>query len=95
MGYVGYDLQQLGVSVNPAAVFRRTSPFPTETGEPRLTLADRIDAFKRDGVSPVIAEVVFIGSGVAFLDEVSGDWHVPAGQARRLVEVRLVVRYAD
>jgi hypothetical protein len=46
-------------------------------------------------VSPVIAEVVFIGSGVAFLDKVSGDWHVPAGQARRLVEVRLIVRYAD
>jgi hypothetical protein len=60
MGYVGYDLQHLRVSVNPPAVFRRTSPFPTETGEPPLTLADRIDTFKRDGVSPVIAEVVFI-----------------------------------
>src|SRR5690606_16184390 len=95
MGCVGYDLQHLSVSVDPAAVFRRTPPFPTETGEPRLTLADRIDAFKHDSVSPVIAEVVFIGSGVAFLDEVSGDRHIPAGQALRLVEVRLVFRYAD
>jgi hypothetical protein len=95
MGYVGYNLQHLRVSVNPPAVFRRTSPFPSETGEPRLTFADRIDAFKRDGVSPGIAEIVFIGSGIAFLDEVSGDGDLPAGQARRLVEVRLVVRYAD
>ena len=95
MGYVGYDLQHLSIPVNPSAVFRRTSPFPTETGERPLTFADGIDAFKHDGMSPVIAEVVFIGSGVTFLDEISDDWHVPSGQARRLIEVRLVIRYAD
>jgi hypothetical protein len=68
MGHVGYDLQHLRVSANPLAVFRRTSPFPTETGEPPFTFTDRIDAFEHDGMSAVIAEVVFIGSGVAFLD---------------------------
>jgi hypothetical protein len=58
--YVAYDLQQLRVSVNTPAVLRRTSPFPTETGEPPLAFADLLDALKRDGVSPVVAEVVFI-----------------------------------
>jgi hypothetical protein len=60
--------------VDTPAVLRRTSPFPTKTGERQLTFADRIDAFKRNDVPPVVAEVAFIGNGVAFLmREISGD----------------------
>jgi hypothetical protein len=73
MCYVGYYLQHLRVSVYSSAVFRRTSPFPAETGERPLTVADRINALKRDSVSSVVAEVAFVGGGVAFIDEVSGD----------------------
>jgi hypothetical protein len=73
MCYVGYYLQHLRVSVYSSAVFQRTSSFPAETGERSVTLADWIDPLKHDGVSPIIAEVVFVGGGVAFVDEVSGD----------------------
>ena len=75
VGYVGYDLQQLCVTVNTPAVLRGASPFAVKTDEPPLTLADRVDAFKRNGMTPIVAEVVFIRGG--------GSLELPRPVARR------------
>ncbi len=61
MGRVCEDLEQLLITPGTAAILRRTRALACDAGRVGRSLSGRKGLFDRDGVLPVVAEVLGVG----------------------------------
>jgi hypothetical protein len=91
---VGHRLQELGVARRPADVLRRTPALTARAARVALTWFRRPARLQRDGVDPVVPEVIDVQAPGRRGAEPVPQRSSPARQELR-VFFELIIRYAD